>query len=84
MHDIISSCKDYKVRQALCFVGSRRAQGIALLNKKKTVCIRGHPLTPENVYVRKDGKRRCKTCEKDFFKRRRRSVIDLSGFITII
>lgn len=27
-------------------------------------CLRGHPLTPDNVYTRTDGTRRCKFCTR--------------------
>jgi len=30
--------------------------------KPRTVCKHGHPWTPENVYIKADGKRRCHTC----------------------
>ena len=34
------------------------------INARKQVCHRGHPLTPDNVYLRK-GMRRCQTCHRD-------------------
>ncbi len=36
----------------------------------RTHCRRDHALTPENVYVGPDGKRRCRTCGNDRFARR--------------
>lgn len=28
------------------------------------VCVRLHPLTPQNVYLKRDGRRQCKTCHQ--------------------
>ncbi len=30
----------------------------------ETHCRNGHEFTPENVYIRKSGSRRCRTCQK--------------------
>lgn len=40
------------------------------VSRRRTHCRRDHPLTPENVYVGPDGKRRCRTCGNDRFRRR--------------
>jgi hypothetical protein len=32
---------------------------------RKTHCLRGHALTPDNIYVRPSGKRNCKRCQLD-------------------
>jgi hypothetical protein len=29
-------------------------------------CRNGHPKTPENAYIRSDGRRECKQCKKDY------------------
>ena len=43
-----------------------RGIGWSAVNAAKTICKRGHPLTPENVYpVRPGGGRRCKTCHSE-------------------
>lgn len=34
-------------------------------NARKTHCVRGHALTPEGVYVRRDGSRACRQCKRD-------------------
>lgn len=40
------------------------------VNARKKVCKNGHELTPENVYVRKDGKgRQCKACNRENVRR---------------
>lgn len=42
-----------------------RASARGRLNNQNTgrvVCHRGHALTPENTFVRQDGRRRCRTC----------------------
>ncbi len=45
-----------------------RGEGLAAINARKTTCLHGHPLTPENVYLcrgRRDvPKRLCKTCDQ--------------------
>lgn len=32
-------------------------------NAEKTMCIHGHPYTPENTYRRRNGKRYCRECQ---------------------
>lgn len=39
------------------------SNGIAGLNSKKTHCLRGHPLSGDNLYVHR-GRRMCKTCQR--------------------
>ncbi len=39
------------------------------INKIKTHCIRGHEFTPENTAIDKNGKRKCKTCEREYIKK---------------
>lgn len=36
---------------------------------KITHCLRGHPLNGENLAPRKDGRRVCRTCKRDFDRR---------------
>lgn len=36
----------------------------AAVNGRRTVCVNGHPLTPENTRVRRDGRRNCRTCQR--------------------
>lgn len=53
---------------------SNRAPGA--LNARKTHCPRGHPYDEENTMRRPDGRRRCRTCERDWsreYQRRRRA-----------
>jgi hypothetical protein len=33
-------------------------------NAWKTACLRGHPLTPDNLYIDKNGWRQCRTCQR--------------------
>lgn len=42
----------------------RALHNIVTINANKTHCVNGHEFTPENTYVRPDGKglRQCKTC----------------------
>lgn len=39
-----------------------RGYGPSAVNARKTVCKRGHGLTPENVYEFPDGRRACREC----------------------
>lgn len=39
-----------------------RGVGMSAVNAKKTHCSHGHAYTEENIYWRKNGARRCKTC----------------------
>ena len=39
---------------------------IAVKNRNKTHCSKGHEYTPENTYVRKHGHRACRTCSKEW------------------
>lgn len=57
-------------------VNTLRGGGPASLNAKKTECLRGHDLTPENTYIRKDRTGRyCKQCisirDKQYLERKR-------------
>jgi hypothetical protein len=40
----------------------RRGIGPAAVNSRKVVCIRGHELAGENLYINPRGQRQCKTC----------------------
>lgn len=41
----------------------RAVNHISMIRAAKTHCIHGHALSGDNLYVRKDGKRACKTCK---------------------
>lgn len=41
-----------------------RGETIVAANYAKTHCHHGHPLNGANLFVRRDGRRRCRTCEK--------------------
>lgn len=43
---------------------TRRGDGICSINRRKTHCVRGHMLSGDNIYIRSDGCRICKQCEK--------------------
>ena len=45
---------------------------------QQTHCKRGHELTPENTYVRKNGVRRCKTCQLAGQRERYRRQLEAS------
>lgn len=39
--------------------------------ERQTHCLKGHEFTADNTRIRPDGKRRCRTCERDGTRRRR-------------
>jgi hypothetical protein len=47
-----------------CKTNLLRGQTLAAENSRKTHCHNGHPFTTENTYLRKGGKRECRTCWK--------------------
>lgn len=47
---------------------TRRGTGPVAVNARRAACVHGHALTPENVYVRPDGRgRQCRTCIRDAY-----------------
>lgn len=48
-----------------------RGETITAANARKTHCKNGHPLSGDNLLIRKNGSRRCRACEKATQKRRR-------------
>ena len=41
-----------------------RGNSLNAINKRKTICVHGHPLSGDNLYTRPDnGNRQCKTCK---------------------
>jgi len=41
-----------------------RGMGISAMNARKTHCLRGHPLSGENLKMTPDGRRQCRACER--------------------
>lgn len=41
-----------------------RGTGAAAVNAAKTACHRGHPLVDDNLYVRPNGWRTCRSCQR--------------------
>lgn len=52
---------------------TRRGNGPAGVNARKTACIHSHPFTPENTYLYPDGERACRECRR-LADRNRRSA----------
>lgn len=50
-----------------------RGIGPTAQNARKTHCKYGHEFTPENTYRTPDGKRRCRTCDREHERRRVRT-----------
>lgn len=47
-----------------------RSQSPSAINARKTHCIRGHPLSGANLYIRPDGCRSCRACAAEREMRR--------------
>lgn len=41
-----------------------RGETVVRTNAEKTHCLKGHPLSGDNLFIRSDGRRRCRTCER--------------------
>lgn len=48
-----------------------RSEGIMAIHARKTHCKYGHEFTPENTIVRNPGRRQCRTCTNESFRRGR-------------
>lgn len=46
-----------------------RGNGITAMKARQTECIKGHALSGSNLWVRPDGRRRCKICKRDYQNR---------------
>lgn len=53
-------------------VNTLRGRGLAAKQARQTLCIHGHPLTGDNLYVKPNGARQCKACRRATDKRRPR------------
>lgn len=62
-------------------VNQRRGESATGKNARKTHCIHGHPFDVGNTYVTKDGRRKCKTCQRrrDAELRERKKVNSLAS-----
>lgn len=56
-------------------VGGLRSVGPVAENAAKTHCIHGHPFDEENTHIERDGKRRCRTCDRERQRRRGMSTL---------
>lgn len=53
-------------------VNVMRGQGSTAIAARRNGCAKGHPYTPENLYVRKDtGHRQCRECTRQSHRARR-------------
>lgn len=43
-----------------------RSRSFAAINSRKKSCKSGHPLSGENLYLRPNGARVCRTCQREF------------------
>ena len=53
---------------------NRRGNGFSGRNAQKTHCKNGHPLSGDNLIVRASGMRNCRTCIREYGKKRRQTV----------
>jgi len=72
---------DHLCRQRACFNPAHlepvtqaeniaRGQSWSAVSVRTGVCIRGHALTDDNVYLRRDGGRQCRECRRSRDRRR--------------
>ncbi|KKM91570.1 hypothetical protein LCGC14_1227080, partial [marine sediment metagenome] len=47
----------------------RRGNGLAGVNTRKTECVHGHPFDVTNTYIGPDGKRACRICKRNTWRR---------------
>jgi len=69
--------KPSHVEPVLPIVNVLRGNSPPALNAKKTHCIRGHPFSGKNLYIRKDTGQKC--CRKCFAYRNRRQRLRKMG-----
>lgn len=60
-------------------VNTLRGNTPAARNLAKTHCRNGHPLSGSNLYLTPDGRRRCRSCRRDFDRTRRRKAAERKG-----
>jgi hypothetical protein len=51
-----------------------RGNSVSRRNAEKTHCLRGHPLSGDNLYVSPAGDRNCRTCQRAKHKRRNQAL----------
>jgi hypothetical protein len=54
---------------------TKRGLAPTAVNARKTHCIRGHPLSGDNLITRPDGHRKCRTCKRRSDRARRRALV---------
>lgn len=52
-----------------------RGQGPPALNARKAECQNGHPFDAENTYTDPTGRRRCRTCDRDYMREYMRAYL---------
>jgi hypothetical protein len=57
-------------------VNTMRGNGIGALNARKTHCSKGHPLSGDNLYIRRCGRRTCKECKRKTTQSLRQKALD--------
>lgn len=53
-----------------CAENLRRGNSFSAINEAKTECVKGHPFTDENTIRLKGGRRNCRTCRREYGRRR--------------
>lgn len=53
-------------------VNQLRGNGVSGINARKTHCDHGHEFTPANTYITPDGRRQCRTCQRERSRRHQR------------
>lgn len=61
----VTSCVNPAHLEAVTpYVNLMRADNPSAINKRRTKCKNGHPLSGDNLAIRKNGNRKCIACEK--------------------
>jgi hypothetical protein len=76
-----SCCNPDHLEPVTTTVNIRRGTSPSARNAAATVCKNGHVLTPDNTYVRRDGRgRQCRTCQRANHKRWKNAARTERGF----
>lgn len=58
-------CRISHVKPVTIKENTLRGNGIPAMKARQTECIKGHPLSGSNLYIRPDGHRACKICKRE-------------------
>lgn len=62
--NVTACCNPLHLRAVTQSENVRRGTAPAAINARKTHCKWGHPFTSQNTYIRRDGSRSCRLCQR--------------------